>query len=59
MMNDLIDWITDYWEEHGFTSETTECIIRDIEEALSEHAISVEITIIEDGNDYENKKKDE
>ena len=51
-MEDLIDWITEYWEEHGFTPETTECIIRDIEEALSEHAINADISYT-DENSYE------
>ena len=59
MVNDLIEQITEYWEEHGFNKETTMCILRDIKEALCEQAISVEITIIKDGNDYENQNKDE
>ena len=53
MMNDLIEQITEYWEEYGFSKETTMCILRDIEEALCEQAINVKITIVEDGNDYD------
>jgi hypothetical protein len=49
---ELTEWITDYWEEHGFTPETTAALIRDIEEALLEHAISAEINYT-DENQYD------
>ena len=58
-MYDLSEQVTEYWEEHGFSKETTMCILRDIKEALCEQAISVEITIEEDANDYEKQNKDE
>jgi hypothetical protein len=51
-MDELNQIITDYFEEHGYTKETTMCIIRDIKEELAEHAIRVEITMVEDGNSY-------
>lgn len=49
---ELTEWITEYWEEHGFTPETTEAIIRDIKEALSEQAINADISYT-DENSYD------
>jgi hypothetical protein len=52
-MNELTEMITEYWEEHGFTRETTQNILRDIKEALLEQAIVVEIIVVADDNDYD------
>ncbi len=54
-MDQLTQMITEYWEEHGFTRETTQNILRDIKEALLEQAIVVEITVVADDNSYDNE----
>ena len=56
-MTELEQMISEYWIEHGFTKETTQNILRDIEKALLEQAIVVEITVIADDNSYDNEEE--
>jgi hypothetical protein len=56
-MNELEQLITEYWEKHGFTKATTQNMLRDIEKALLEQAIVVEITVIADDNFYDNEEE--
>lgn len=49
-MENLTDWIREYYEEHGYSEETTRCIIRDIEDALLDHAIVANIEYTDENN---------
>lgn len=46
------DWIEEYYEENGHSRETTNCILRDIKQALLDQAVVVEIQIVADDNAY-------
>ena len=52
-------WITEYWEEHGFSPESTQSILDHIQEVLSDQAIKVEIEVIADDNLYDNNQNKE
>lgn len=50
---DLYEFIEDYISEHGHSRETFECIIRDFQDALLDHAIKIDGSIVYDDNEYE------
>ena len=50
------EMLTEHWEEQGYTSDSTESFLELIEAELSDHSISAEINVDEDGNPYTEEK---
>tara|TARA_R110000803_G_scaffold22183_1_gene55475 strand:- start:892 stop:1047 length:156 start_codon:yes stop_codon:yes gene_type:complete len=50
----VTEWISTYYAEHGHSQDTTHAILRDFEEAMSDQAVNIDISIEADDNQYDN-----